>query len=260
MTTVRRATRSLTSERQELDHSCHRQETKTSFFHCMILTGTACQTNRFMALYAKQKKPLGGWWKRLLDVLISASALLLLTPAILLTMCLIYFTMGRPIFFSHQRVGFRGGTFKCYKFRTMVNDAGQKLEIYLRDNPAAMMEWETCRKLKNDPRITPLGAILRKSSLDELPQLINIIRGEMTCVGPRPVTADELSRYRNSARYYLKVRPGLTGLWQVRGRSQTTFETRVALDRTYIVNWSMWLDIKILIKTIPAVLRFDQTA
>jgi exopolysaccharide production protein ExoY len=211
-----------------------------------------------MASYHKHE-PVGGRAKRFLDVLISISMITLLAPAILLIVCLIYLTMGRPIFFSHERVGFGGTTFKCYKFRTMVHGARQKLEAYLRENPAAAEEWWASQKLRNDPRITPMGALLRKSSLDELPQLFNILKGDMTCVGPRPVTSDELSRYKSSARYYIKVRPGLTGLWQVRGRSKTSYDSRVALDRKYVARWTIWLDVKILIETIPAVFRFHET-
>jgi exopolysaccharide production protein ExoY len=261
-----KVTGSLRSRQQQLSPNRTRAA-KNSFIPSTIPTGASVlsySTSLILptteATYDdKQEKPLGGSAKRLFDLMISFSGILLYGPALLILVCLIYLTMGRPIFFSHERIGLRGRTFKCYKFRTMVNDARQKLEIYLRDNPAAMAEWEACHKLKNDPRITALGSLLRKSSLDELPQLINILRGDMSLVGPRPVTLDELSRYKKSARYYAKVRPGLTGLWQVRGRSSTTYQSRVALDRAYVVNWSIWLDIRILIETIPAVFRFHET-
>ena len=171
---------------------------------------------------------------------------------------LIYSVMSRPILFAHERVGFRGKTFKCYKFRTMVNGAGEKLAAYLYEHPRAAEEWRIYHKLKKDPRITPLGLLLRKASIDELPQLINVLRGDMSCVGPRPVPRDELRRYKSSARYYVRVRPGLTGLWQVSGRSRTTYAYRVALDRTYVSNWSIWVDAKVIIKTVPAVFRFHE--
>ena len=203
---------------------------------------------------------VGGWLKRGSDVLIAAILLILLAPALLIITALIYLTMGRPILFSHKRVGFQGATFECYKFRTMVNNAGEKLEAYLREDPAAREEWKHYHKLKFDPRVTALGRLLRKSSLDELPQLLNVLRGDMSCVGPRPVTTAELSRYKSSARHYLQVRPGVTGLWQVSGRSNTSYDYRVALDRTYVANWSFGLDIKILVKTLPAVLRIHESA
>lgn len=198
--------------------------------------------------------------KRSIDIVSSTVLILLMAPIISFIVLLIYLTMGRPILFSHERIGFKGSTFKCYKFRTMGNDASERLVAHLRDNPAAAAEWKSFHKLKDDPRVTPLGGLLRKSSLDELPQLFNILRGDMSCVGPRPVTAEELSRYKNSARHYLRVRPGLTGLWQVSGRSNAAYAYRVALDRTYVANWAMWLDIKILMKTLPAVFRFHESA
>lgn len=228
------------------------------FFPSEVVVG-APEYSRRRQISSGRQKPLGGRLKRSLDVLISLSLLVLLAPLFIIILCLIYLTMGRPIFFSHERVGFLGVPFKCYKFRTMVHDAGRTLHDYLRDNPAAVEEWRAFQKLKNDPRITPIGALLRKSSLDELPQLFNIMRGDMTCVGPRPVTGDEISRYKTSARYYIKTRPGLTGLWQVRGRSNTSYSSRVALDRQYVAGWTIWLDVKILVETVPAVFRFHET-
>ena len=206
------------------------------------------------------RTPIGGSLKRSIDIVIATILLLVLAPVLIYVAALIYLTMGRPILFSHKRVGFQGATFECYKFRTMVNNAGEKLEAYLREDPAAREEWKHYHKLKFDPRVTTLGRLLRKSSLDELPQLLNVLRGDMSCVGPRPVTIAELSRYKSSARHYLQVRPGVTGLWQVSGRSNTSYDYRVALDRTYVANWSFGLDIKILVKTLPAVLRIHESA
>ena len=205
--------------------------------------------------------PVGGYLKRGGDIFISGMLLIALAPLMLMVAFAIYVTMGRPIFFSHERVGFRGAPFRCHKFRTMVKDAKERLNHYLEDNPVALAEWKATHKLRNDPRITPFGQLLRKSSLDELPQLINILRGEMTCVGPRPVTSMELyQNYGTSARHYLRVRPGLTGLWQVSGRSNTSYRYRVALDRTYVTSWSVWLDVQILLKTGPAVFRLRDSA
>ncbi len=205
--------------------------------------------------------PVGGYLKRGTDVFISSVMLTSLAPIIVMVSLIIYITMGRPIFFSHERVGFNGRRFRCYKFRTMVKDSKERLALHLRSNPAARLEWEATRKLRNDPRITRIGQLLRKSSLDELPQLINILRGDMTCVGPRPITTDELrEQYSTSARHYLRARPGLTGLWQVSGRSNTSYRYRVALDRTYVTSWSIWLDAKILLRTGPAVFRVRDSA
>lgn len=204
--------------------------------------------------------PGRGALKRSADVMIAIILVVLLAPLLTLIASLIYLTMGRPILFSHNRVQFRGLTFKCYKFRTMVSNAREELEVYLRQSPEAAEEWKLYHKLKIDPRVKPLGKLLRKASLDELPQLINVLRGEMSFVGPRPVTADELCRYKSSQRYYLQVRPGITGLWQVSGRSSTCYSYRVALDRKYVASWSLGLDIKIIIKTLPAVIRFHESA
>jgi exopolysaccharide production protein ExoY len=210
-------------------------------------------TNRHMV-----DLPLGRTLKRSIDILVSAAGLLLLAPIMVLVALLIYLSMGRPILFAHERIGFRGKSFKCYKFRTMVNGAAEKLAAYLHGNPHAAEEWQIYHKLKEDPRITSLGLLLRKASLDELPQLLNVLRGDMSCVGPRPVPRDELRRYKSSARHYMRVQPGVTGLWQISGRSRTTYAYRVALDRAYVCNWSFWLDVKIIIKTVPAVFRFHE--
>jgi exopolysaccharide production protein ExoY len=204
--------------------------------------------------------PLGGWVKRGLDILISVIMLIALGPIMLMISVVIYFTMGRPIFFAHKRIGFNGVSFHCYKFRTMVKDAKERLALYLESNPAAQAEWESTQKLRDDPRITRFGQLLRKSSLDELPQFINTLLGDMTCVGPRPITAAELQRYGTSARYYKKTRPGLSGLWQVSGRSTTSYRYRVVLDRTYVTSWSIWLDVIILLKTPLVVLRLKDSA
>ena len=203
--------------------------------------------------------PVGGSPKRLADIIIAVVVLISMMPILILVSFLIYLTMGRPIFFSHKRVGFNGTTFKCYKFRTMVGNAQERLAAHLRDNPRAAEEWRAYHKLKYDPRVTPLGTILRKSSLDEFPQLFNVLRGDMTCVGPRPVTTEELQRYGSSARCYMSTRPGLTGLWQVSGRSNANYDHRVALDTKYVTDWSPLLDIKILVRTIPAVFRFHES-
>lgn len=207
------------------------------------------------------KLPAGGRTKRVMDLIIASLALVVAAPIMLAAAVLIYLRMGRPIIFAHDRVGFGGKMFRCFKFRTMVTDAQQRLEEYLTSNPEARQMWEQQQKLKADPRVTSLGRLLRQSSIDELPQLFNILRGDMSCVGPRPVTPIELQeRYGRRARYYNRVRPGLTGLWQVSGRSSLSYRSRVALDCAYVRRCSPLLDLMILVKTLPAVMRFKDSA
>lgn len=204
--------------------------------------------------------PLGGQAKRLEDLVIALCALALSAPVMLIVALLIKFTTGGPALYSHTRVGFGGKPFQCYKFRSMVSNSDEVLRHYLARDPEAARQWDANRKLKCDPRITFLGKLLRKSSLDELPQLFNILKGEMSCVGPRPVVADELCRYGSHVGDYLAARPGLTGLWQVTGRSSTDYSNRVALDSHYVRNWSLWADAVILARTIFAVMRFDDAS
>ncbi|WP_315702012.1 MULTISPECIES: sugar transferase [unclassified Bradyrhizobium] len=193
-------------------------------------------------------------YKRVLDVVIALSGIVLLAPLLLLCFVLTIATSPGPALFRHRRVGFGGKTFECLKFRTMAVDASERLRHLLATDPRAAAEWASTRKLRNDPRVTVFGAIMRKSSLDELPQLFNVLKGEMSIVGPRPVTEEELERYASSIGAYLACRPGITGLWQVSGRSSTTYDKRVAYDTFYAQNWSVALDAKIIIVTIPAVL------
>jgi exopolysaccharide production protein ExoY len=178
----------------------------------------------------------------------------LLAPLFIICFVATWFTSPGPVFFRHRRVGFNGKYFDCLKFRTMVIDAPQRLHKLLESDALAEAEWAANRKLRYDPRVTWIGAILRKSSLDELPQLFNVLGGDMSIVGPRPVTDEELIRYSGAREAYLACRPGITGLWQVSGRSTTTYDKRIACDSFYARNWSMHLDMKILVVTLPAVL------
>jgi exopolysaccharide production protein ExoY len=205
-------------------------------------------------------RPLGGWVKRVVDLAVSLTALALAAPIMLVIALVLKATLRGPVIFSHGRVGFNGRMFKCYKFRSMVTDSQRVLEEHLAHNPDAAREWQATQKLRRDPRITVFGQMLRKSSLDELPQLFNIVLGDMSCVGPRPVVADELQRYGIFAADYLRTRPGLTGLWQVNGRSNTDYSRRVFLDSQYVRTWSLGGDIAILVRTVFAVMRFDQTS
>ena len=161
-----------------------------------------------------------------------------------------------PLFFRHNRIGKKGRTIPVFKFRSMYQDASQRLEKLLQEDAAIKEEWETNFKLKNDPRVTKVGNFLRKTSLDELPQIFNILRGDMHFVGPRPVVQDEIDKYYGSiCEYYYMVKPGITGLWQVSGRSDTDYDFRIKTDKWYVLNWSMWLDIVILFKTIRVVIK-----
>ena len=201
--------------------------------------------------------PVGGISKRSFDILAALAALILLSPIFLLIMVLVKYTDGGTVFYGHRRIGYNGSTFRCLKFRTMAENGDALLQAYLEQNPAAYEEWRTTRKLQHDPRVTVVGTVLRKLSLDELPQLFNILRGEMSLVGPRPVVEDELELYEASAVYYLQTRPGLTGLWQVSGRSNLAWEDALRLDLYYVENWSLTGDIIILGRTFKAVLSPD---
>lgn len=166
----------------------------------------------------------------------------------------IYIDNPGPILFAHKRVGKNGKEFPCYKFRSMIVNAEEALQVYLKEHPEAKEEWERDFKLKDDPRITKLGHFLRKSSLDELPQLFNVIKGEMSLVGPRPIVQKEVVKYGVYIDDFYLVPPGITGVWQVSGRSDTTYDERVQMDSWYVHNWSVWIDIVYLIRTFGAVL------
>ena len=202
----------------------------------------------------RDRKALFPIAKRALDMIGAGIGLMLLSPFFLIVALMVR-ADGGPAFFAHQRVGRGGKLFGCLKFRSMVIDSQARLETLLANDPAARAEWEATRKLKNDPRITRIGRFLRSTSLDELPQLINVLRGEMSLVGPRPVQEAEIDRYYGaSAAHYMAVRPGITGLWQVSGRSETSYESRVALDVSYVSRPSLLADISILLRTPVAVL------
>ena len=194
---------------------------------------------------------------RVLDVVVALAILIFTLPLFLVLTMAIKLSDGGPAIFRHTRIGRNGKPFPCLKFRSMVVDADARLNALLASDPAARLEWEKDQKLRCDPRITRLGAFLRKSSLDELPQLFNVLSGEMSIVGPRPIVQAEIVRYGRAFRHYCMVRPGITGLWQVSGRNNTTYRRRVALDRLYARSKCLSLDAMILIKTIPAVLMRD---
>lgn len=164
---------------------------------------------------------------------------------------------GTPVLFAHYRVGRNGRLFRCLKFRTMYRGSQQILSDLLASDAVARAQWQRDQKLADDPRITPVGRFLRHTSLDELPQLLNVLRGEMSLVGPRPITVGELTRYGGARWHYLSVTPGMTGLWQVSGRNRTSYARRVALDQRYVEQRSLAMDLRILLRTVGVVLRRD---
>jgi Undecaprenyl-phosphate galactose phosphotransferase WbaP len=206
-----------------------------------------------MAIDSALANPFKRAAKRGFDI-VAASLILVTLSSLLLAIAIMVRRGGGPALYCHKRVGFEGRTFGCIKFRSMEVNGDQILADLLANDADAAAEWAATQKLRNDPRITPIGRFLRHTSLDELPQLLNVLRGEMSLVGPRPVVQSELSFYGEDAEYYMLARPGLTGLWQVSGRSDTTYEQRVHLDVWYVRNWSLWHDLAILMKTIPVVL------
>ncbi|EMF2132604.1 undecaprenyl-phosphate galactose phosphotransferase WbaP [Klebsiella pneumoniae] len=194
--------------------------------------------------------------KRAFDIFGALAIIIVLSPLLL------YISRkvkkdGGPAIYGHERIGKGGVPFKCLKFRSMVINSKEVLTALLESDPESKKEWDETFKLKNDPRIAKIGGVLRRTSLDELPQLFNVLKGEMSLVGPRPIITAELERYNEEVEYYLLSKPGMTGLWQVSGRSDVDYETRVYLDAWYVKNWSMWNDIAILFKTISVVLRKD---
>lgn len=195
-----------------------------------------------------------GALSRLLDIVIASVALLFFLPLFALIALAIKIADPGPVFFRQRRVGLGGKTFGCWKFRSMVVDAEARLEKILVSNPVAAREWAEHQKLTDDPRITPLGNFLRRSSLDELPQLFNVLMGEMSIVGPRPIVETEAARYGHHFALYCLVRPGITGLWQISGRSDVHYFERVLLDVRYVSSRSMLRDIKIIMLTVPSVL------
>jgi Undecaprenyl-phosphate galactose phosphotransferase WbaP len=210
----------------------------------------------FLSIQVSQRlsMPSCRFSKRCLDLVIAIPALLLLLPLFVLISVAIKLTSPGNLFFGHQRIGRADVPFQAWKFRTMVSDADTVLAERLATDAALRTEWERDHKLRNDPRVTVVGAILRKFSLDELPQLWNVLYGEMSIVGPRPICSAEAPKYAEYLEDYLRVLPGITGLWQVSGRNETTYDERVQLDAYYVNNWSPWLDLYIVVRTFKAVL------
>lgn len=186
--------------------------------------------------------------KALLDRVLALFLLALFSPIFFAIVGILMFQPG-PIFFSQKRIGKGGVGVRIFKFRSMVVDSDSALKAHLESSPAAALEWKKYRKLKEDPRVTSVGKIIRRYSLDELPQLVNVLQGSMSLVGPRPVAEDELARYGPSKRYYLQVKPGITGIWQVTRTDETSYTRRVALDRVYVIKRTVCLDLRIMLLT-----------
>ncbi len=200
-------------------------------------------------------KPVNRYIKTIFDYVLTITGTIAISPILIVIALWIYKDSPGPVIFKHRRIGKNGKEFNCYKFRSMCIDAKEKLEELLKNDPQAKAEWEKDFKLKNDPRITKSGAFLRKTSLDELPQIFNVLKGEMSLVGPRPIIRDEMARYGEYIGDYLMVKPGITGMWQVSGRSDTDYKQRVQLDSWYVRNWSVWLDVMLLWRTIKVVIN-----
>jgi undecaprenyl-phosphate galactose phosphotransferase len=218
--------------------------------HAAAMDRAQLDRSRLAAL----KEPARRISKRALDIT-GASLLLALLSPLLLTIALLVRRDGGKVLFGHRRIGAQGRQFRCWKFRSMVPNAEQVLRDVLARDPEARREWEKDFKLRNDPRITPVGRFLRSTSLDELPQLINVLMGEMSLVGPRPIVTDEVARYGAAFHDYTRCRPGITGVWQVSGRNDTGYRRRVHLDQHYARHSSFGGDIAILLRTPVAVLR-----
>jgi Undecaprenyl-phosphate galactose phosphotransferase WbaP len=195
--------------------------------------------------------------KRMMDIMISIVLGIIFLPVLLLTAILIKLDSPGPVFYKQARIGKDGRRIIIYKFRSMRENGEKVLGVYLAKNPKAQQEWNETQKLREDPRITRVGRWIREFSVDELPQLLNVMKGDMSLVGPRPILFDQKSLYGDGINVYMSVRPGLTGFWQVSGRNRTTFGQRAAYDIYYVHNWSLWLEMYILLRTVWVVLSRD---
>jgi Undecaprenyl-phosphate galactose phosphotransferase WbaP len=224
--------------------------TNTELYHLFV------QQLFLLKINNNLKAPFNRFLKKTFDLIASLLLLPLILPLVGILGFLIKLDSPGPVLYCHTRIGRRGKPFNVYKFRSMYRDSRERLDKILKSDAKTQLEWDAYFKLKNDPRITRMGNFLRRTSLDELPQIFNVLRGEMSLVGPRPVLQDEIIQYyKECVDYYHMVRPGITGLWQVSGRNNVGYDVRVRLDSWYVLNWSLWLDIVILFKTIRVVLN-----
>jgi lipopolysaccharide/colanic/teichoic acid biosynthesis glycosyltransferase len=194
-------------------------------------------------------------FEHLIHAALAVLIVLFFLPVMVMVAAAVFLQDGGPVIFAHRRIGRNGETFRCFKFRSMRVDAETRLAEVLAADPAAREEWARDHKLRRDPRVTPLGDFLRRSSLDELPQFFNVIRGEMSLVGPRPIVEEERAKYGRRFQAYCAVKPGITGLWQVSGRNDVSYRARVAMDTCYARKKNLALDLYILVMTVPCVLR-----
>ncbi len=194
--------------------------------------------------------------KRIIDITGALVGMIILIPVTIIVAILNFVNKENgPIFYAQKRIGKDGRVFKMYKFRTMVVDADKKLKTILENDPELRKEWEENRKLKNDPRITKIGNFLRKTSIDEIPQFVNVLIGNLSLVGPRAVVYDEIEKFGDYQKDVISVKPGITGYWAANGRSDTSYEERVFLETKYARNWNVWMDLKILVKTVVSVVK-----
>ena len=231
--------------------------------HGSAEAGRECRTTGAPAALWQHAGPLpvkrgfdaaGAVWKRVFDLAFAAALLIVVAPVLVAVALALQLGSPGPVFFVQRRLGRGGRTFGCIKLRTMRADAERQLAALLAASPAARREWEATHKLRRDPRVSPLGRVVRRLSLDELPQLVNVLAGQMSVVGPRPIVAAEVSRYGAFYADYCAVKPGLTGLWQVSGRNDVCYGERVRLDRHYARHASVLLDLRIVLRTVPAVM------
>ncbi|MEG9437683.1 sugar transferase [Edaphobacter sp. HDX4] len=215
----------------------------------------------FRTTYSLDRGPSVLFRYRVLKRCVDVALILLFSPVVLLVIgivaVLVVISSPGPVFYSHRRIRRHGAFFSMWKFRTMCVNSAEVLEEYLAAHPVARKEWNKTHKLRHDPRITRIGSFLRRYSLDELPQFWNVLAGHMSLVGPRPIVAAEVEKYADCFECYCRVKPGLTGLWQVSGRSELDYDQRVALDCEYVNRWSLRRDMKILLKTAVVVLKQD---
>lgn len=216
------------------------------------IDGTESDSSR--ATVGRSPSALDAFLIRATDIVVSLAAIVILLPLLLVTMVAVKLTSRGPVLFAHHRLGHGGRTFPCLKFRTMVTDAQERLHHILETDAEARAEWLRDHKLRNDPRITSIGKFLRASSIDELPQFVNVLRGEMSIVGPRPIVTGEIPRYGRYFAHYCSVKPGITGLWQVSGRNDVSYERRVAMDVRYSRVRSFDFNLRIILLTVPMVL------
>jgi len=248
-------TPALAAQRREKPNSnwARQASSNTNLQHQVVNITENLGAARRINWLGNRSSAVGGGAKRGFDIVASATAILLLLPLCCLIAIAIKAWDGGPILYRHRRIGLNGTAFDCLKFRTMVANADQVLVRHLAADSVATREWQEDHKLKCDPRITLLGVSMRKTSIDELPQLFNILKGDMSFVGPRPIVTAEVPKYGDCIDHYLRARPGLTGPWQISGRNDVDYATRVALDRRYIEEWSFLRDLVIILKTVRVV-------